>query len=622
MNRIFLIVCTFTLLTAKANAQISGGSAGGTKSTEVKASDINAGGVSGDVNVFSGTFNTSYTLGTVNTRSGLSFTASISHSSTYTNGDNPPNLSGVPYGEGWNLNVPTISVSTEDFNKYTLYQTFNLQSSPGLSGIETPLFTSSESGAEGSLSWFAPQLNIPGVASGRLIYKRQEQIDGVGTFTLAEFDNYVEVKLSGGTWVVTTSDGTLYTFDTQMGSERSPVNQRSTPGNNTTSNTIAGGIFPKLDVTTWYLSSIRHLNKLGQIEFKYKTGGFFYDAFSVHSDFYKEFMSTNSAILNRDKPVARDIILKSIESDIEKLVLDYSVMLQLPKGSNLLPATNTISGDVMYCKKTIKLWNFNNGTDGSDWDRFLHLKSQNIGANISGISPTNPYTGSLTNSGLPGQVMVKESALNVGSISNGSGLKFTYDANNGEMRSGFLSSPRFGSSSLTPAGDLYEVKFNMNAFDESTFYLNLFDVNLATGDNRVNASSSGPNVLNADCYKEKYGASVYSTFQHAAKWAMTPLLPSNQIKVFSNFFTMPNLPNEFGGFNIQIGPANSDNDCSADKNKVSGNTNANPDYKLTYPSYGSSGMPNGGGALKSGDLIPNNFGIGVFWSAMNWFYHP
>ena len=228
----------------------------------------------------------------------------------------------------------------------------------------------------------------------------------------------------------------------------------------------------------------------------------------------------------------------------------------------------------------------------------------------------------MTNSGLPGQVMVKESALNVGSISNGSGLKFTYDANNGEMRSGFLSSPRFGSSSLTPAGDLYEVKFNMNAFDESTFYLNLFDVNLATGDNRVNASSSGPNVLNADCYKEKYGASVYSTFQHAAKWAMTPLLPSNQIKVFSNFFTMPNLPNEFGGFNIQIGPANSDNDCSADKNKISGNTNANPDYKLTYPSYGSSGMPNGGGALKSGDLIPNNFGIGVFWSAMNWFYHP
>jgi hypothetical protein len=38
-----------------------------------------------------------------------------------------PFLSGVPYGEGWSLNLPTLSVTVEDFNKYTLREKFSQQ---------------------------------------------------------------------------------------------------------------------------------------------------------------------------------------------------------------------------------------------------------------------------------------------------------------------------------------------------------------------------------------------------------------------------------------------------------------------------------------------------------------
>jgi hypothetical protein len=73
---------------------------------EVAVQEINSGSLSGDVNLFTGTYNTSYNLGGVSTLSGLSFSATLSYNSAFANGDNMPHLGGVPYGEGWNLNLP------------------------------------------------------------------------------------------------------------------------------------------------------------------------------------------------------------------------------------------------------------------------------------------------------------------------------------------------------------------------------------------------------------------------------------------------------------------------------------------------------------------------------------
>src|SRR5690606_30681076 len=83
----------------------------------------------------------------------------------------------------------------------------------------------------------------------------------------------------------------------------------------------------------------------------------------------------------------------------------------------------------------------------------------------------------------------------------------------------------------------------------------------------------------------------------------------------SNFFMMPNLPDNFGGFNIQVGPGNSDikYDYLGD----------NLYYSHTDP--GMRTMPNalnaypqlfGSGGLKSAASVPRNFGTGHPWGTM------
>lgn len=57
---------------------------------ETQAGSVVSGGVSGDVNMFTGTFNAAYDLGSVTTLSGLSFSLSMSYNSTFASGDNVP----------------------------------------------------------------------------------------------------------------------------------------------------------------------------------------------------------------------------------------------------------------------------------------------------------------------------------------------------------------------------------------------------------------------------------------------------------------------------------------------------------------------------------------------------
>ncbi|NQX99080.1 MAG: hypothetical protein HRT73_14565 [Flavobacteriales bacterium] len=43
----------------------------------------------------------------------------MAYSSAYTGGDNVPIATGIPYGVGWSVVVPTISISVADYKSYT-----------------------------------------------------------------------------------------------------------------------------------------------------------------------------------------------------------------------------------------------------------------------------------------------------------------------------------------------------------------------------------------------------------------------------------------------------------------------------------------------------------------------
>ena len=86
------------------HAQLTGGKGNGQSPTdEVKAGEIITGSLSGEVNLFTGAYH-----------------------SNFASEDNLPHSSGMPYGEGWKLGLPTISISTEDYHKYTLSEVFEI----------------------------------------------------------------------------------------------------------------------------------------------------------------------------------------------------------------------------------------------------------------------------------------------------------------------------------------------------------------------------------------------------------------------------------------------------------------------------------------------------------------
>lgn len=89
----------------------------GTPAT-VKPSNLQIGGYVGDVSLLNGTYSSSYTLGSVTAPGGLSFTAQIAYNSTAVRGGAMPLLSGVPYGEGWDLNIPKITLHNSRYHKY------------------------------------------------------------------------------------------------------------------------------------------------------------------------------------------------------------------------------------------------------------------------------------------------------------------------------------------------------------------------------------------------------------------------------------------------------------------------------------------------------------------------
>ena len=86
-HTLFLSLALSILYTHALFAQIVGGTKSGQSlPTEIKPSSVDAGSFSGNVSLFSGTYNASYPLGTVTTAGGLGFTANLSYSSAFTSG--------------------------------------------------------------------------------------------------------------------------------------------------------------------------------------------------------------------------------------------------------------------------------------------------------------------------------------------------------------------------------------------------------------------------------------------------------------------------------------------------------------------------------------------------------
>jgi hypothetical protein len=275
---------------------------------------------------------------------------------------------------------------------------------------------------------------------------------------------------------------------------------------------------------------------------------------------------------------------------------------------------------------------FNNG-----WKRYYHIKANEITSNgtlQNGMSKHNPYlsvpdaSGNFIIPGIPfNSCYVREG------VNTSNEISFNHS---------YLESPRintdFNGVSL-PAGDIYELKtnvYNPNADDLQNGFLNL-DINLTSGDNTTTASYlpvNGKDYVDGTTYGLNRGESIFTTFNQAIKWN-TKNAYSTTLTT-SNYFTMPNLPEQYGGFHIQIGPGNADQDFtrmdSHNPNSVGG-TILDPYFDgkrfiinsyyddLNDQSVGGGMGGSGLNVIRTGDNIPMNFGVGYPWRMMHQFYN-
>ncbi len=650
------------IITAPAFAQVVGGRGNGQSTpSEVKASELSKGAYSADVNLFSGTFNSSYSFGSVSTPSGLGYSLSMDYASSYSGGDNVPVVSGVPYGEGWSLSVPSIHISTEAYNKYTESQLASL----GTSHSDTAVvrFTEIDALREGKLLYFSPVISIPGVVNERFVFKYRDEKTLEDVFVPAKFETYVEARFTGSSWQIITADGTVYFFGLAQTASRNASNQRvyKDPTNTTdlsqSNHVLKNLLMPKNEILAWYCTSIHNPNHSAgqQIVFEYEKFG--------HFNYFKEYFQPqmlttlqqlfDSTLIgwanwyNGTSTIAenglldfttyKDIFLKSVSAiswdvTIEKIELNYKTLFTAGSNDLMLPNQQGVSRlDSLYNYKTVYSWGIEGGqnpesgimssaTSGnsfSGWSKYYHAKSNAARAmNNNQVSimssPVNPYIG-LNGGEDPSNPphYFKES------VSSGNNLLFNH---------AYLESPRIGSS--LPPGDTYELKalvLNGNSTSASERFCN-FDINICSGSD----PSSGYSNYNADPrfpiaskWNVRRSNTIYSTFNQAIKWNSMATHPSanyNQYMVMSAAFSLSNLPVEFDGFNIQIGPGNSDHEFTAGGNVVGSNPVSSfiPYYNNQYhtPNFNA----NISGDVEPCDNITQNFGIGMPWHSVRKVY--
>ncbi|HLP55069.1 MAG TPA: RHS repeat-associated core domain-containing protein [Fluviicola sp.] len=630
MNHFFIALITM-LITVGATAQVTGGRGNSEPTPKVsEPAKINAGGFSGDVNLFTGDYNATIPLGGVSTPGGLSYQLYYEYSSSFTVGATPPISTGIPYGEGWNLNIPTISIETEVFNNFSREE-YCVENNPA---VGTPLdFRSASPTKEGDLFWFSPYVNIPGVANGRAVFKYIDVDDNkTAVFVLNTFETQVELRYSRGGWKVITQDGTQYFFSTTIQSANAPANRRvlyyDQDNLGTSSNIakdvmnngyggykegVANSVSPKVSYNLWYCNEISNRNiKEQNIIFVYEKFG----AFNYFQEYQQEAYKTAAASVfnsttfaaDNDFTAYTDIMLKRIESHavnsmVEQLKLNYETNKSIiNNNSELLPFYNSnFDGGRMDSLYTYKII-YEDGIAGnfsSSWKRYEHLRANATTINDA-INPANPY---VTTSGY------------VRSGTGGSG-KIGFDHS-------FLETPRLctGNYELIP-GDIYEVrsKITRSDADELEMGNGTIDISVVTGDldnptgsTGITTTYSGLNSNSgiyypASDYEETRGIPLFSTFNMALKWTLSY---SEGIKNTSNFFMMPNIPSNFGGLNVQIGPGNADVNCNSIPGTTANLVSSNiPDARAAYV------FSNNAWEIKSAANLPGNFGVGLPWGMM------
>jgi hypothetical protein len=396
---------------------------------------------------------------------------------------------------------------------------------------------------------------------------------------------------------------------------------------------------PKTEYVSWYCTRIWHPDLIGSISFAYNLYGAEIDFFKrykqpVHED-AREFIP-NAGVGTTELPlVYRDVHLAGIKSDYERLDLNYSV-IDLVGSQDLLDPNDATFKDVdgLYAKARIY------STDDSEWSawrRYHHIKDEQN--NLSFAGGLNPY------------MMADSEACGIINGPDGSYLVEEMSSNDRAFEHCFLESPRITPFTVNPSsvdnsywseqqvdmppGETYEVKTTVSG--ASGGRAALFDVNLASGDYSVNQSTSPIGIGNtvrfdACAYQDSRGMPIHSTFDKAVKWQADADTDAN----ISEFFVLPNNPMQYAGFNIQIGPANGDNNPLLTENDVWEQDLVTPHRPIPTKSYfnirqnnsytdeeikAENGNPN---LVPIGlyytDKIPSSFGIGLPWSNMFDFY--
>ena len=671
MNRFLTTLVLVLGLSPLAFGQIVGGRDNGDMSPKtVEPSKLSPGAVVSDVNILSGEYTSTIPLGAISTPGGVNFSLSLNYSSNATVGTTAPVCSGIPYGEGWNLSVPTISVESDAFHKYVLRDE-DLQKQPcGTAGTEysavlnyelqpvpsDPLhkFTGQDNG---DMYWFAPQLSIPGVVSGRLVFKYLDESASPKelVFGLNGFESPVEVRmintLSGGStvtkWTVTLADGTKYWFDLLQSNYQAPTNTRvlgydycgnvstnnalpvANPqnadegsyvlnGNNIEKN-VLNNILPKVNNAVWFCTKITNNTIQNQeVVLEYDLFGKFnyYQEFSAFNTQVNHWPNTevDNAIVG-EFDAYKDVLLKKAVAKVdakpsEIIELDYKTLQSVidanPTRLINFNAANSGRLDSLYSMRTVV--DLGGSANFTGWTRYAHVRAAASASELNSVSTapvssTNPYVNASTN------------AYKRNTLTSDTELEFN---------DGFLESGRISYLNMIP-GDVYEIRTKINDTRGTV------DVAIVTGDLNTTPSYTTGNftTLNSPTtgaygignYESTRGIEVFSTFNMAFKW-FKPLSSSysNQLRT-SNFFVMPNVPAAYQGFHIQVGPGNSDVDYSTP-----------PEGLWQYPSglrfdgkdaYGFMPIATNNPTdklFKSAAPVPHNFGNGYPWSMVTPLY--
>lgn len=604
----YLLLVAFCLTYVGVLSQFSGGHQAGQQipSAAEKAS-VGAGPVSGNVDVFNGTLNASYDFGTISTLSGLSYPVRLVYNSQELSSFDMQQNSGIPYGEGWSLANASITVETMGFK----YKAGDL-GKQSLNGKSVEAYTPSQAMNVGRLYFTNPFLKLPGGVSGRLVYKYPDPDAGDPTavYVLSGFSSYVEARFEGHQWIVRMDDGTEYIFATPQKTIRNPVALNAHQDSDVMFDHSA---FPRTDIVKWHLTEIRHPNhSIGQrIVFSYEGFG----KIHMHGAFKQKLVADELGSFTspfeskpQDFDAHREIFLTTIYSadnwGMEYQRVDFKHRswrtkkqltgqpLKYARGKFLALDDPTVSRiDSLYSRKTIwfqgeDVWYPNKPRPaladvpfGKKWRRYMHLGAyQNpLSNHLLSMEADDPYTGTFDGLGaIGGQFVPTNKPLRAHSEAlkaNGLKIPFTHS---------ILESERINPEDM-PSGDLYELKaaIQFPAFADMNF-----DVSLVSGQHPGQTEIGKKNVDGIDFTFEnalsiasgssgqptfqgydKRGYRFFSTFDNAVKW--NPVFsaggngnPGDMIT--SDVFRMPNLPNSFEGFHVQVGPAADDLNYAVD----------------------------------------------------------